>query len=123
MGSIACGPSSEHISYVFRSGTPNTPYCIKDDGTTVTAEGYQCKKKKPKDTCERGDLSGKLGQLEVKESTNGYPKVVFNGVDEFFPVQHQALTNVDEGTPWSIVISKDGEPFLCAQFNMKCDNK
>jgi len=128
---VACGPMSENVitparrrlEITHRKLQPTEPYCVKKNGREVLVSDYDCPGGDLKKKCEYGDLSGKLGKLDVIATNKGYPKIEFKGVDNFFPKRKFALANVDAGTPWSIVISKDGEPFMCAEFNMICDNK
>lgn len=124
---IACSALSENLItpaanerrklVTHRRLAPNVPYCIENNGNTVKAEDYECKPKKVQKTCERGDLSGKLGQLKVKKKS-GQLMVKFKGTDKFFPRKNAAL---QPETEWSIVLSKDGKRFLCAQFVLLCD--
>lgn len=97
--------------------------CTKPNGRTVSADDYECKPKKASKTCERGDLSGKLGPLVVTITKNGFPKVTFKGTDKFFLKRRDAELAEEINEPFSIVISKNGENFICAQFILKCDNK
>jgi len=131
---VKCGPVSENVITPSpkrrlvlthrRMRQPTTPYCVKDDGNDVLVSDYKCEtaiKKKKK--CEQGDLSGKLGPLVVEETMTGYLRVRFEGKDPNFPKKMYAQANADAGTPWSIVISKNGKPFMCSQFIFICDNK
>jgi len=122
--SVACGPLSEKVvtasKRTRRRLVVNSPYCLKDNGRKVLTSAYECNGTNIKKTCERGDMSGKLGKLIVTATKNGYPKVVYRGVDKYFPKRKFAE---DPETNWSIVISKNGERFFCAQFILICDNK
>ena len=67
--------------------------------------------------CEPGDLSGKLGQLEVqKKDKDGTLFVKYKGTDGLFPT----LKVAEKRPGWSIVLSKSGQPFLCAEFVLIC---
>ena len=126
-----CSEDSEHIIDPAVSGrrrleerrlqgTPTIPYCASGEGD-VLAQDYKCnptmKVPKKEMRCEYGDLSGKLGQLEVKKkSKDGTLYVKFKGKDGLFPT-----FDVLETRPgWSIVLSKNGARFLCAEMVVKC---
>lgn len=121
---VACSSLSENLvtpsarrRLVERRLAPKVPYCVQDNGRTVKAEDYACSPKKKQNTCERGDLSGKLGQLVVKKNSKDKLLVKFKGTDNFFPRKNVAE---QEDTDWSIVLSKGGNRFLCAQFVLEC---
>lgn len=121
---VACSSLSENLitpsarrRLVERRLAPKVPYCVQDNGRTVKAEDYACNPKKKQNTCERGDLSGKLGQLVVKKNSSDKLLVKFKGTDTFFPRKNVAEM---EDTDWSIVLSKGGNRFLCAQFVLEC---
>jgi len=111
--SVACSSLSEFNE----DGT-----CTRPNGRQVKAIDYNCKSKKADNTCERGDLTGKLGPLVVTSTVNGFPKVTFKGIDKFFLKRKDAEEAEEINEPYSIVISKDGENFICAQFILICDN-
>jgi len=123
---VACSPLSENIIVYTRrrleerrlAPKANVPFCIKNNGVTVKAQDYNCKPKKKQQTCERGDLSGKLGQLEVIKDNKNQLLVKFKGTDNFFPRKNVAEK---PETDWSIVLSKGGSRFLCAQFILLCN--
>jgi len=96
--------------------------CIKPNGRQVKADDYKCNAKKADKTCERGDLTGKLGPLIVTSTVNGFPKVTFKAIDKFFLKRKDAEEAEEINEPYSIVISKNGENFICAQFILICDN-
>jgi len=111
--SVACSPDSDNAKGGF---------CTKPNGSKVSVFNYDCKPKDAKNTCERGDLSGKLGPLVVQTTVNGFPRVQFKGSDNFFLKRRDAEAAADAEDPYSIVISKNGEPFLCAEFIFICEN-
>jgi len=122
---VACSSESEYVitpaarrRLEERRLAPKVPYCIKNNGQTVKTEDYNCKPKKKQDTCERGDLSGKLGQLLVIKNSKDQLLVKFKGTDNFFPRKNVAEK---PETDWSIVLSKGDDRFLCAQFIFECD--
>jgi len=112
--SVACSSLSEFA---------DEGICTKPNGRKVDTANYVCNPKKASDTCERGDLSGKNGLLVVTSTKNGFPKVVFKGVDNFFLKRKDAELAEEINEPYSIVISKNGQNFICAQFILICDNK
>lgn len=67
--------------------------------------------------CVLGDLTGKLGQLEVQtKDKDGTLFVKYRGTDGLFPTLKAAETRPG----WSIVLSKNGQRFLCAEFILLC---
>jgi len=119
---VACSPLSEKIVTPATSERRrlkiNVPYCIKSNGRTIKAKDYNCSPQNVQDTCERGDMSGKLGQLKVKKNSNGKLLVKYKGTDKFFPRKNNA---VKPDTNWSVVISKNGKRILCAEMVLKCN--
>lgn len=131
---IACSVSSEHI--IPGCGGPGqsctsdptasgsawymyfTDHCRTEDGP-VKAKKYDCDQNDAGNTCEYGDLSGKLGQLEVQKDDNDILYVKFKGVDKHF-LKKSDFKETD--TDYSIVISKDGVRILCAKLKLLCSN-
>ena len=95
---------------------PHAPYCDKG-GDKVNPKFYSCSQKDIGNTCEYGDLSGKLGQLEVQKDGDGKLFVQFKGVDKYF-LEKSDFEVPD--TDYSIVISKGGVRILCAKFMLLC---
>ena len=96
----------------------HSPYCDKG-GEKVNPKRYGCDQQDIGNTCEYGDLSGKLGQLKVKKDRDGKLFIQFKGVDKYF------LEKSDYEVPdtnYSIVISKDGVRILCAKLMLLCNN-
>ena len=64
---VACSLLSENLiipaAGARRRLAPKVPYCIKPNGRTVKAQDYDCKQNRVQDTCERGNLSGKLNSF------------------------------------------------------------
>lgn len=116
--SFACSVDSEHIQI---DGQPE-PVCIDENNIVSFANDYKCNPtmKIPKkiDRCEVGDLSGKLGQLVVKETAKGFLKLKYKGVDPFFVDQETAF---DLSNTLSIVLSLGGTNFMCAEFIPICE--
>merc|ERR1712085_125421 len=103
---VACSSLSENLitpsarrRLVERRLAPKVPYCVQDNGRTVKAEDYACNPKKKQNTCERGDLSGKLGQLVVIKNSSDKLLVKFKGTDTFFPRKNVAEMEINSCAP------------------------
>ena len=97
---------------------PHGPHCDLENGLSKNARRYNCKQQKVKKTCERGDLSGKLGQLEVQNGDDDVLFVKFKGVDKHFLNKSDfEASNAD----YSIVLSKGETHILCAKLMLLCN--
>ena len=128
---IACGPLSEYLiipntnsATIICTNTEtgphahsHNPHCVKD-GSNVKPAWYDCDQQDAGNTCEYGDLSGKLGQLEVQKDGDGKLFVKFKGVDKYFLQKSDFET---PNTDYSIVITKDEVRILCAKLMFLCN--
>ena len=126
---IACGYLSEQMlpgdsascTGTHYSGSPlhgHKPHCVKE-GNNIKPIKYDCKEQDAGNTCKYGDLSGKLGQLEVQKGENDNLFAKFRGIDKYF-VKKSDFKLSD--TDYSIVMSKYGARILCAKLMLLCNN-
>jgi len=109
---VACGPASEWIT--------SNGYCYGPQGQIVNSASYSCTPSSYWPTsCERGDVSGRLGPLTVETQSNGDNEIHFRGRDTFFAKERDAYY---EGHHWNFLLHSPttGDRILCARVKMYC---
>lgn len=109
---VACAPVSEWIN--------SNGYCYGPQGQIVNSASYSCTPTSYwPDSCERGDISGRLGPLTVETQSNGHNEIHFQGRDTFFATETEAC---EEGHYWNFLIHSPTtfDRILCARVYMSC---
>jgi len=109
---VACGPASEWVN--------SNGICYGPQGQIADSVNYSCTPTSNwRTSCERGDISGKLGPFVVDEKSNGYHEIYFKGRNTFFATEREAYYN---GHHWSFVLhyGPSNTRILCAKVEMYC---
>ena len=111
---VKCGPLSDKTIRSTQSARVINNLCLNKNGEQVSPNTYECSQENTK-LCERGDLSGKFGQLKVKSKMPTFKKFV----DDNFVSKKEAK---DPNYDFSFVLTKGDKRILCAKAVFSCSS-